>query len=65
MLATSLTSHALVYIQHGYSVIATDEHKRPAVNSWKEYQNKNPTKKLLCKCLTMTGLKAWVLFVEE
>ena len=47
MLATSLTSHALVYIQHGYSVIATDEHKRPAVESWKIYQEQKPSEQLI------------------
>lgn len=47
MLTTSLTHYALQYIKQGYSVIATDEYKRPAVESWKKYQEQKPSEQLI------------------
>ena len=47
MLATTLANHALSYLQYGYSVIATDEYKRPAIESWKKYQEQKPSEQLI------------------
>ncbi len=49
MLAKTLANHALSYLQYGYSVIATDEYKRPAIESWKKYQEQKPSEQLIAQ----------------
>ncbi len=57
MLTPSLTNYALTYLQYGYAVIATDEYKRPAVNSWKEYQKQKPDKEVIVQMFNNDRVK--------